>query len=229
MVGVTTERIPSPHPDPVHERSIAVLPFVVAGAVLAAGVMGALVIASLAVTPAPQGPHQAVAPPAVSPAPDPSPAAPDLVPDALPPAGPNQCLDHAGDAVIDLLSVRLESDRRGTVLARFEFAGALPSGPASISLLTEGARNSYRFTARWSDGELEGFSVFEVGDEDRDRLAWNAVTVHGSTAVMRLPSKHVNRLGGAWSWSAFTGVDGLLDDSCGDGLIPFERGDRHDD
>lgn len=226
---MTTEQFPAPPAPPTHERRIAVLPFAVAGAVLVAGIAGAIAIASLALTPAPQGPLQAVAPPAASPAPTPAPAEPE----PLPQAAPNQCVDHVGDAAVDLASVQVQPGRRGSVLAVFELAGPLPDGSASLSLLTEGDRESYRFTAEWDDGDLESFAVFEVDDDDRDKLDRDAVSVNGTTVVMELPAKLVKRLGGQWAWSAFTGAGGLLDDACGDGLVPFtgdrDEGDDDDD
>lgn len=211
---------------PLSHRRVAVLPLVITGAVLTATIAVGAVIAAQAGAAGP-APVQAAVPVSSVPPAEPAPVAepepePAAEPEQLPAAAPNQCLDHRGDAIVDLESVTLQPGRRGTVLAVFELAGALPAGEAALSLLAEGDRG-YVFRAEFDDGRVERYRVAEEGRQGDSRLNREGVRLDGSRVVLELPTKHVDRLGGSWSWSAFTSVEGMLDDSCGETLTPYRE------
>lgn len=232
MVPMSTEHTSAEQPtavlapEPQTQRRVAVLPLLVAGAVLAMGVGGGAVIAMQAGAAPSAAPAAVSAPPAATvPAPQPVPAAeaePEPDADPLPQAAPNQCLDHSGDAEADIASVTLQPGRRGTVLAVFELAGPLPEGEASLSLLAEGQQRTTVFRAEFDGGRVHRFRAQDEGNRGDTRLDRNDVRLDGTRVVLELPAKLVERLGGAWSWSAFSSVDGMLDDSCGEGLQPYQ-------
>jgi hypothetical protein len=108
-------------------------------------------------------------------------------------------------------------ERQGDALkVTFRLAGTLPETGTFSALLsvtnTDGSA-SRQLGAKWLDGELIGYFVFDSAEAQQQNLDGQPI-VEGKVVTAAFPWDAVSDLGAVWNWSATTSVEGEDADYC---------------
>jgi hypothetical protein len=128
------------------------------------------------------------------------------------------CKDSSADAEIDAGEVRrVVLEHQGDALkVTFKLADSFPETGTFTVLLsvtnTDGSA-SRQLGAKWLDGELIAYFVFDSAEAQQQNLDGQPV-VDGKVVTALFPWDAVSDLGAVWNWSATTTVEGEDADYC---------------
>jgi hypothetical protein len=128
------------------------------------------------------------------------------------------CKDSPADAEIDAGEVRrvVLKHQGDSLKVTFKLTDSFPDAGTFSTLLNvtnaDGSA-SRQLGAKWLDGELIGYFVFDSAEAQQQNLDGQPV-VNGKVVTAAFPWDAVSDLGAVWNWSATTTVEGEDADYC---------------
>ncbi|GAA1220324.1 hypothetical protein GCM10009655_19880 [Rhodoglobus aureus] len=128
-----------------------------------------------------------------------------------------RCVDFTAEAdALDIDEVSVAQSDRDELLVEFTLTSALPDGSALLGLYAESsdADRTYQFSIELEDGEIESVTSYELNSDKSDRMDTDDAEVSGAVVRFVVASKVAKKLGGDWSWFAFTTLNETSVDAC---------------